>query len=559
MTEISLILAGLAFFFGGLASVKTGFRQLATPRIRNVLQRLVRNPLFAAFWGAVSGALTQSATVVSFILTGLVAVGAISVASALVVVSFANLGTVLLVWVASLDTRILAFLLIGIGGLLGGLTIFRRVQPAFVVLSGIGSIFLGLVFLRDAGGRLPEATWFPMVSELLTGSALGAFLFGLLLRVVVQSTSGIVLIAATLAGAGLFSDPQVLLVMHATAIGAGVSGLLLGRGIGGMPRRIVIFQALINVSAGLVLALLWVVDRKADLPLLAAGLVSDGAAGSTRWVPIAFLVQQGLVTGVGLALAPIAPRWLERWSPSTVEESLARPQFVSIQAVDDPIVMVDLARCEQHRLVVHLPSLLDGLAADSDGDLAGGRGAATGLRTLAAEIDAFLGLRLRHGVEGDAGEALLDLQADQRRIEDLLDSLDGFVSRAAQIEEHDGLAAVPVTRSMVEGLHFLLTLLASEDEAERQVIPVVTDDRGGLTERIREELAGECANPHAAEVLELAAFFDRAVWSIRRLAGASASPDQDAGGVSSSTSDPDDREPDPDDDGARLAGMTIDV
>jgi hypothetical protein len=137
--------------------------------------------------------------------------------------------------------------------------------------------------------------------------------------------------------------------------------------------------------------------------------------------------------------------------------------------------------------------------------------------------------------------------------------MNGFVTRAAEISDRDGLAAVPVIRSMVEGLHFLLTLLASEDEAERGVLPLVTDDRGGLTERIRDELAGECANPRAADVLELAAFFDRAVWSIRRLAGASASSDQDAGGVSSSTSDPDDSEPDPDDDGARLAGMTVDV
>ncbi len=519
MTEVSLILAGLAFFFGGLTSVKTGFRGLATPRIRVVLQGLVRHPLFAAFWGAVSGALTQSATVVSFILTGLVAVGAISVASALVVVSFANLGTVLLVWIASLDTRILAFLLIGVGGLLGGLTMVRPLQPAFVVLSGIGSVFLGLVLLRDAGARLPEQTWFPLVSSLLTGSAAGAFLFGLLFRIVVQSTSGIVLIAATLAGAGLFTDDQVLLVMHATAIGAGISGLLLGRGVRGIPRRIVIFQAVINVVAGMVLAVLWSVERFLDVPLVVTGLLDDDGFGSIGRVPSAFLLQQSLVTGVGLAIAPMAPRWLERWSPATVEESLASPQYISIHSVDDPLVAVDLARCEQRRLIEHLPSLLDGLAADSDRDLASGRGVATGLRTLASEIDAFLADRMRRG---DSGEALLDLQADQRRLGDLLESMDGFVVRATAMTNREHLREVPVARSMVEGLHFLLGLLGSWDEGERQVLHLVADDRGGLTERIRDELAGECANPRAAELLELAAFFDRAVWSVHRLAGTTA-------------------------------------
>ena len=75
-SQFSLILAGLAFFFGGLAGAKVGFRTLATPGMRRITQRITSHPLLAASWGLVSGAITQSATGVGFILTGLVAAGA---------------------------------------------------------------------------------------------------------------------------------------------------------------------------------------------------------------------------------------------------------------------------------------------------------------------------------------------------------------------------------------------------------------------------------------------------------------------------------------------------
>ncbi|MHC4247337.1 MAG: hypothetical protein ACYSUU_11105, partial [Planctomycetota bacterium] len=142
-SQLSLILAGLAFFFGGLAGVKAGFRTLATPGMRRITQRITSHPMLAASWGLASGAITQSATGVGFILTGLVAAGAISISVALLVLVFANLGTTMLVFVAAADTRDLAYLLIGIGGLLGGITFFKGFRPLLQLIGSIGSILLG--------------------------------------------------------------------------------------------------------------------------------------------------------------------------------------------------------------------------------------------------------------------------------------------------------------------------------------------------------------------------------------------------------------------------------
>ena len=59
LSQLSLILAGLAFFFSGLAGVRAGFRNLATPGMRRITQRITSHPLLAAFWGLTSGAITR--------------------------------------------------------------------------------------------------------------------------------------------------------------------------------------------------------------------------------------------------------------------------------------------------------------------------------------------------------------------------------------------------------------------------------------------------------------------------------------------------------------------
>jgi hypothetical protein len=72
----------------------------------------------AGLVGAVLGAITQSASVVAFILSGMVSTGLLPISRALIVLACANIGTALLVFIAASDLHVSILFLIGITGLI---------------------------------------------------------------------------------------------------------------------------------------------------------------------------------------------------------------------------------------------------------------------------------------------------------------------------------------------------------------------------------------------------------------------------------------------------------
>ena len=100
---IPLFLAGLVFFFLGLDGVRTGLKGLASRSVRRRAQAVVASPVRAAVVGIGFGAVSQSATAVSMVLSGLVSAGLVPMRRALSVVAWANPGTAILAFLAAVN------------------------------------------------------------------------------------------------------------------------------------------------------------------------------------------------------------------------------------------------------------------------------------------------------------------------------------------------------------------------------------------------------------------------------------------------------------------------
>lgn len=72
---IALYLAGLSFFFTGMAGISDNLRQMAGQRFRLLLSRATHHPARAGLLGVLAGAVTQNTSVVAFILSGMIATG----------------------------------------------------------------------------------------------------------------------------------------------------------------------------------------------------------------------------------------------------------------------------------------------------------------------------------------------------------------------------------------------------------------------------------------------------------------------------------------------------
>src|SRR5580658_5072123 len=104
--SIALYLAGLSFFFSGMAGISENLRQMSGQRFRVLLAHATNRPLRAGLLGAIAGAVTQSTSVVAFILSGMISTGLLALDRALIVVACANIGTALLVFIAAVDLHL---------------------------------------------------------------------------------------------------------------------------------------------------------------------------------------------------------------------------------------------------------------------------------------------------------------------------------------------------------------------------------------------------------------------------------------------------------------------
>ncbi|MFM1890386.1 MAG: hypothetical protein RLZZ565_1143 [Planctomycetota bacterium] len=521
-----VFLGGLAFFFLGVDGIKSNLRQLTSRRFRAVMGRLTANAPLAAMWGVIFGAITQSATAVSFIMVGMISSGLLAMRRALLVVSWANAGTVLLVFVAAIDIRAAVLYLIGISGLLIVFDLVKQAHVSARVLLSVGMLLLGLKLMSDATKPFPEFEWFESLTAIVHDSTFGVFLFGAVLRLVVQSSSAIVVIGIAFAGAGLLDEQQVLLLMNGTAVGVGGTVFLLSGKAKGAARQIALYQGLINAAIGLALLATYWLEPLLGVPLMRSFVDGDGSLQSR--LAVAFLGQQTLIALLGTALLPLSDRILSRLAPITREEQLEQVAFISAASTDDVDTALVLIEREQARLIGFLPHYLDRIRTDG-----ASRGEAAGVspsrlleasRRIAAEIRGLEAELAGSKLDSAAAERLLRVQRVQELASSLQEILFSFGEAAASIDASGSEAAAALRHNLVESLDTIVqtavAVFAEPDELEIQLLQGMTADRGDLMERIRTiHLAGGEGMPIEARssLLYLTTLFERIVWTIGQL------------------------------------------
>jgi phosphate:Na+ symporter len=524
MAELTAIfLGGLAFFFLGVDGIRSNLKQLASRRFRQVMSHMTGRAYLAGAWGLLFGAVTQSATAVSFIVVGMIASGLLTLQRALLIVAMANLGTVALVFLAAIDISVAIYYLIGITGLLITFQVVQRLEVSLRVLLSVGLLLLGLHLMKQATGPLPKYHWFAALITVVHGSVFTGFLLGVFLRAIIQSSSAIVILGIAFAQAGLLTNQQVLLVMHGTAVGVGGSTLLFASNLRGIPRQIAIFQGLINTFAGLLLVIAFYAGSLTDLPLLNHLVTLSNPADLDVRLAIAFLIQQTIVAASGLLLLPRSERLLTRLSPPSEEHDLAKLRYLPDASVDDPETAVVLMQKEQQRLVEYLALYLAPVREEqslvpivnADALLAATRQIDSESRDLASELAAGL-------LDPDISRRLLQVQQQERLILTLHENLHEFAKIAGLARQTSRDSRL--RHNLVEALDtIVLTAIdacRSEEDFDLQLLLSMTADRGELMEQLHTTHLGEVSNGNLkdqADLMYLMTLFERLIWMLNQL------------------------------------------
>lgn len=338
MPHLLNLLAAIALLVWATHIVRTGVLRLFGANLRHVISRSVGNRWHALLAGFAVTTLVQSSTATGLIVASFVGRGLVATAAALAVMLGADIGTSTMVVVFSFDLSWLSPLLIFVGVVLFISREATSVGRFGRIVIGLGLITLALQLIVAATQPLIES---PAVRQLLASlpnDVLLDILVGALLTVLSYSSLAIVLLTATLAGAGMLPPGVALGLVLGANVGSGLLGVLTTARADVATRRLPVGNLLFKL-AGCLLVVPWLPQVRLllerELPAVPQQVVA---------FHLGFNVALALLfIGLTGALA----RWLERWMTAPPPPpSQSRPRHLDPVALSTPSLAIACAARE---------------------------------------------------------------------------------------------------------------------------------------------------------------------------------------------------------------------
>ncbi|MBP3398419.1 MAG: Na/Pi cotransporter family protein [Erysipelotrichaceae bacterium] len=237
MTFVSAIielLGGLAMFLYGIEVMGDGLKNSSGEALKRVLEKVTGNVVVGVLTGCLVTAVIQSSTATIVLTVALIGAGVLNLKQAVSIVMGANIGTTItaqiirlgfvesdggnwLLWLFDTDTLAPIALVIGI--ILIMFVKKKSAKPIGDICIGFGVLFVGLNLMTSGVKPLIGTDVFESFLTYLSNPILG-LLFGLVLTVIVQSSSATVGMLQTVAAAtatAALSDPNAVVVTFAMA------------------------------------------------------------------------------------------------------------------------------------------------------------------------------------------------------------------------------------------------------------------------------------------------------------------------------------------------------
>jgi len=346
-----LLAGGLGLFLLGMMLMTDGLKAAAGPMLGNVLASSTQTRLRGLFSGIAVTALVQSSSAVTVAAIGFVNAGLLTFSQSLWVIFGANVGTTMTGWLVALigfkiKIEAAALPLIGIGMALRLSGAEKRRGAAGGALAGFGVLFLGIGFLQQAFSGSGQAIDLSTLGGHGLTSVLAFILAGLLLTVLMQSSSASLAIVLTLAETGVVPLQEAAAAVIGANVGTTVTALIAAIGATSNARRAaaahVLFNALTGIVAVLLLPLLiGAVDRLRD----AFSLDSSPAVSLALFHTVFNLLGIVLMWPLATRLAAFLKHRFR-----TREETIAQPRFIDRNVASVPSLAVDALRRELVRV-----------------------------------------------------------------------------------------------------------------------------------------------------------------------------------------------------------------
>ncbi|MCR5388585.1 MAG: Na/Pi cotransporter family protein [Lachnospiraceae bacterium] len=255
MELILNLLAGLSLFLFGMNFMSQGLQKVAGAGLRNILQTVSTNKYVAVIFGAIFTAIIQSSGATTVMVVTFVNAGLMQLTQAVGIIFGANIGTTITAQLVSLKLTAIAPFILFIGAFM-----FLFLKKPFLkkigeVVFGFGALFLGIDLMSTGMKLLGD---YPAVVNTLAklSNPLTAILIGLLITVVVQSSSVTVSVLLIMAGQGLVTLPICFYFILGCNIGSCTPAMMAGWSARKEATRAALIHLLYNVFGMIIISII---------------------------------------------------------------------------------------------------------------------------------------------------------------------------------------------------------------------------------------------------------------------------------------------------------------
>ena len=336
------LVGGLGLFLLGIHMMGEGLQGAAGKRLRKILQNVTKNPLSGILTGASITAIIQSSSATTVMAVGFVNAGLISFFQSIGILMGASIGTTVTAQIIAFRIDEYALPAIGLGLALSLFAKRRVTKNAGRALLGFGLLFLGLTIMKDAThflkGSKSIETFFINLSD---NRLLGIFA-GMLITMIVQSSSATVGLTMALAMGGLIELDGAIALVLGDNIGTCITAYLASIGTSVSARRTAIAHVFLKVVGVLIF-----------LPFLSlyTGLIQHTSVSIGRQVANAHLFFNCINTAVFFPFIRPFSKFIKRIVPGQEFFAEAGPKYLEKHLLNTPSIAIQQVRLELVRML----------------------------------------------------------------------------------------------------------------------------------------------------------------------------------------------------------------
>ena len=355
ITHITSLLGGIALFLYGMSIMGAGLEKLAGGKMQGVLQKLTSSTIKGVIFGTLITGVIQSSAGTVVICVGLVNSGIMTLTQSVGVIMGANIGTTVtgqLIRMADISGDSLILTLIQpktfapVVAFIGCIfyVFIRNAKKKNIgqIMLGFGILFTGMSLMDTGVSPLRESAAFQELFVTMTNPILGV-LVGVVVTVIIQSSSASVGILQALSSTGLVTFSSAIPIVLGAHIGTAFTPLLTIGGSSKDGKRAALIHLYFNIIGSVILlALVYAVQFTIGIPMWGDVMNKSSIANIHTMTSVIamlfFLPCSGVLSRLAMMTVPNSAEEAQELSMPVLDERLFKSPAVALQQAKNAVV-----------------------------------------------------------------------------------------------------------------------------------------------------------------------------------------------------------------------------